>query len=84
MLARTQLNTQESNRLADATTFQLGYLHIINYNLNYSYDEDFVFAYRIINRVNNQIYTFNHSGYLNVSVEQVTTIFSKLKKITFY
>ena len=65
MIARKQITFQESFQLADPTNFQLGY------------DEGFVFGYRIFNRVNDATYTFNHTGYLNVSVEQVTTKYGK-------
>jgi hypothetical protein len=61
MIARKQINFQESFQLAEPTSFLLGY------------DEGFVFGYRIFNRVDDTTYTFNHTGYLNVSVEQVTT-----------
>lgn len=65
MIARKQINFQESFQLADPTSFLLGY------------DEGFVFGYRIFNRVDDTTYTFNHTGYLNVSVEQVTTKYGK-------
>ncbi len=67
MIARKQITFQESFQLADPTSFLLGY------------DEGFVFGYRIFNRVNDTTYTFDHSGYLNVSVEQVTTKYGKHK-----
>ena len=65
MIARKQINFQESFQLAEPTSFLLGY------------DEGFVFGYRIFNRVDDTTYTFNHTGYLNVSVEQVTTNYGK-------
>lgn len=60
MVQRKQITFQESVQLADATSFPLGY------------DEGFVFAYKIFNREVGSNVSFNHDGYLNVKVQQVT------------
>ena len=53
---------QEFTQLAPSTNFTLGY------------DDGFIFAYRISHssQREDKVLTFNHSGFLDVEVEQVT------------
>lgn len=63
----TEIKLQEFTQLAPSTSFTLGY------------DDGFIFGYRIKNTrdTENPIYTFNHTGYLDISVEQITYSYSK-------
>jgi hypothetical protein len=62
-----EIKVQEFTQLAPSTSFTLGY------------DDGFIFAYRIKNTQDkeNPIYTFNHTGYLDIKVDEVTYKYSK-------
>ena len=62
-----EIKVQEFTQLAPSTSFTLGY------------DDGFIFAYRIKNTLDkeNPIYTFNHTGYLDIKVDEVTYKYSK-------
>jgi hypothetical protein len=71
LIGMNEIKVQEFTQLAPSTSFTLGY------------DDGFIFAYRIKNTFDkeNPIYTFNHTGYLDIKVEEITYKYSKTIKI---